>query len=190
MEEKKKNNLVKIIIGIIVVVLIIGVVVFANNRIKQEKAEKEVEKARQELNEALDNLHNLKPGTQNTGISNTTPTSNEIQDYINNYFVLENAVVEQFSSYSGKKWGLTKIQVKNKGEKTVKEFEITVYFQDENGNDIAEDSFYISDVTIGNLIKPNYSWKQDEDRYYTFDNLTSEVNPSRHTIKITDIEFE
>lgn len=189
MEEKKKSNVIKIVVGVVAVILIIALVVFANNQIEKSKANKRVEEAKKELNEAVENLHNLRPNSNNnSGISNTTST--EIQDYINDYFKLEKAIVEEFTSYSGKKWGLTEIQVKNNGEKTVKEFEITVYFQDEEGKDIAEDSVRIGEYTIGNPIKPNYSWKQEEDRYYTFDNLTSEVNPARHIIKVTDIEFE
>lgn len=191
MEEKKKSNVIKIAVGVAIAIIIIAVVVFANDQMKKVEAERKVEEARQKLNEELENLHNIKPNSSNnSGISNTTPQNTEVQDYINNYFVLENAVVEEFTSYSGKEWGLTQIQVKNKGDKTVKDFEITVYFQDEEGKDIAEDSFRIGEYTIGNPIKANYSWKQEKDRYYTFDNLTSEVNPAKHTIKITDVEFE
>lgn len=190
MEEKKKSNVIKIVVGVVVVALIIGIVVFASNQMKKAEAERKVNEAKQELNEAMDNLQNLKPNSNNNGISNTTPTSTEKQDYINNSFVLENAVVEEFTSYSGKEWGLTKIQVKNNGEKTVTEFQITVYFQNEDGKDIAEDSFWIDDVIIKTPIKQNYSWKQEKDRYYTFDNLTSEVNPAKHTIKVTDLKFE
>ena len=195
METNKKSKLIKIIVGIVIIALIIGIVFFAINQVKKADKERKVEEAKIQLNEALSDLYSSKPNSNsndshNSGITNTTPTENEVQEYIDKYFILENAVVEEFESYSGKKWGLTKIQVKNKGNKTVEEFEITVYFQDEEGKDIAEDSFYINDIYINNPIKPNYSWKQEDDRYYTFDNLTSEVNPAKHRIEITDLKFE
>ena len=182
MEEKEKNNKnMKIII--IVVVVVLGLII-GNNIIKQKKRDKIVDNLRQSVSN-VDQLRNL---TVNGGLSNTTNTSNETIEYINNYFVLENAVVKQFTSYSDKKeWGFSNIQVKNNGDKTVTGMTITVYFQDTDGKDVAEDSFNISQF---NSLKPNYSWKQDEDRYYQFKNLTSDVDPTRHTIKVTDLEFE
>lgn len=194
MEEKEKNNKnMKIIIIVVVVVLAL---IIGNNIIKQRKRDKIVDNLRQSVSN-VDQLRNLTVNgglsnttnlTVNGGLSNTTNTSNETIEYINNYFVLENAVVKQFTSYSDKKeWGLSNIQVKNNGDKTVTGMTITVYFQDTDGKDVAEDSFNISQF---NSLKPNYSWKQDEDRYYQFKNLTSDVDPTRHTIKVTDLEFE
>ena len=185
MEEKKEGKNKKIIIGVVLIIVVIVGGYYISKEIRRAQLKAELKDTISQIN----NTMNLTPNSNN-GISNTTPTSNEVQDYINNSFVLENAVVEQFDSYKGKEWGLTKIQVKNNGEKTVTEFEVTVYFQDEAGNDIAEDSFWIGSVYLNNSLKPNYSWKQEDDRYYSFDNLTSNVNPARHKIQITDLKFE
>lgn len=182
MEEKEKNSKnMKIIIIVVVVVLAL---IIGNNIIKQKKRDKIVDNLRQSVSN-VDQLRNL---TVNGGLSNTTNTSNETIEYINNYFVLENAVIKEFIRYSDKKqWGLSQIQVKNNGDKTVTGMTITVYFQDADGKDVAEDSFNISQFKS---LKPNYSWKQEEGIFYPFQNLTSDVDPTRHTIKVTDLEFE
>lgn len=202
-KEKLNNPTTKKIVGIILaVILIVGIVYGVRSHTEKARAEKRVEEARAELEKALQELHNTTPGLVSnadsnsnsnsieTGLTSDENTEDEIIEYINKYFVLEKAVVKKFESYSGKEWGLTEIQVKNKGKKVVKDFEITVFFKDKDGNDIAEDSFYIGESTIGNPLKPNYSWKQEKDRFYTFDHLTDEINPKRNTIKITDLEFE
>lgn len=194
MEEKEKNNKnMKIIIIVVVVVLAL---IIGNNIIKQKKRDKIVDNLRQSVSN-VDQLRNLTVNgglsnttnlTVNGGLSNTTNTSNETIEYINNYFVLENAVIKEFIRYSDKKqWGLSQIQVKNNGDKTVTGMTITVYFQDADGKDVAEDSFNISQFKS---LKPNYSWKQEEGIFYPFQNLTSDVDPTRHTIKVTDLEFE
>lgn len=182
MEEKKKGNVIKIVIGVVVVVLIIGIIVFASNQMKKSEAERKVNEAKQQLNEAVDNLYNLKPNSNNNGISNKPDT--EKQDYINNSFVLESASVDKSKS-TFDEMSLTSIKIKNKGDKTIRKFTITVYFQDEQGNDIAEDS-----VNLSETIKPNYSWQLDKNSRYGLDNIPDEASKNRSRIAITDIEFE
>ena len=108
------------------------------------------------------------------------------QNYINNNFNLLGANVKYFDkSYTDDEWGLENIEVKNTGTKNVKSFEITVYFKDAEGNNIAENTFNLYES-----IKANYSWKQNSSSYYELKNLAGEVDPSRNEIRITDIEFE
>ena len=81
----------------------------------------------------------------------------EKQDYIDNQFKLIAGNVKYFErTYSENEWGLENIEVKNTGDKNIKSFKVTVYFQDEAGNNIAEDSF-----TFSESIKANYSWKME-----------------------------
>jgi len=119
-------------------------------------------------------------------ITTADTISEEKQNYINNNFNLLGANIKYFEkSYSEDEWGLENIEVKNTGDKNVKSFEITVYFKDTEGNNIAENTFNLYES-----IKANYSWKQRSSSYYELENLAGEVDPSRHEIKITDIEFE
>ena len=68
---------------------------------------------------------------------------------------------------------------------------VTVYFQDESGKNIAEDSFLIiGGFWGGDTLKANYSWKMENDKFFEFKNLASEVDISRNSIKITEIKFE
>lgn len=187
MKEKLKNPKVKLAIGIIIIVLIVVIVLLVNDKMKKAKAERQVEEARQQLNEALDNLHNIKPNsnaTTNNGITNTETKKNEMQEYINNYFALESARVEKSES-TRNEMALRNIKVKNSGEKTIVRFKITVYFQDEQGKDIAEDS-----VSLTETIKPNYSWQLDKSRYYILDNIPDEASQDRTRIVVTELEFE
>lgn len=187
MGEKLKNSKVKLAIGVIIIVLIVAIVLLVNDRMKKEEAERQVEEARQQLNEALDNLHNIKPNsntTTNNGITNTEPKKNEIQDYINNYFVLESASVEKTKD-TRDRMALKNVKVKNNGEKTINNFKITVYFQDEQGKDIAEDY-----VSITETIKPNYSWQLEKNTYYPLDNIPDEASQDRTRIAVTEVEFE
>lgn len=81
-------------------------------------------------------------------------------------------------------------EVKNTGDKSLDEVEITIYYLDKNGNPIYEEKYYpvlVSDLSIGNAdkpLKPNYSRK--------FGYSTRDV-PSdwarKVIIKVTDIKF-
>lgn len=177
MEEKKKSNVIKIVVGVIVVVLIVAIVLFANKQIEKTEQEKKLA----EVKETVDSLKHLTPDSfnnSNNGITSKADT--EIQDYINNYVVLENATV----SKERNDMALKNIKIKNNGEKIITKLEITVYFQDEEGKDIAEDS-----VGIFETLKPNYSWQLDKNTYYPLNNIPDEASEERARIVITKVEF-
>ena len=81
--------------------------------------------------------------------------------------------------------------IKNNGEKNISELIITVYFQDNEGKDIAEDSFQlIGGLWGGDTLKANYSWKMETDKFYPIENLSDEVDITKNRVEITDISFE
>ena len=118
----------------------------------------------------------------------TLKTAEEI--YIEEYLVLTDYRVGMCSSYHGEVPGLSNIELKNNGERDLDSVTVTVYFQDESNKNIAEASFMV----IGNIwsadeLKANYSWSMEDDKFYEIKNLADEVDISRYSVEITDIEF-
>ena len=151
-----------------------------------------VKQSNENISDTTENNSSIKSDYSNVGDSSKEENNNalqaekEKQDYIDNQFKLIAGNVKYFErTYSENEWGLENIEVKNTGDKNIKSFKVTVYFQDEAGNNIAEDSF-----TFSESIKANYSWKMESGRYYSFDNLSDEVDPNKNIIKITDVTFE
>lgn len=126
--------------------------------------------------------------SENKTLANLSPEEEYIKDYVD----LMSAKVEMCSSYEKDCPGLRDVSIKNNGDKDIKSLTITVYFQDSNGRDIAENSF----VVIGNYfdytngLKANYSWAMEDDRFYEIKNLSDEVDISRYRVEISKITFE
>lgn len=115
----------------------------------------------------------------------------EEEQYIIQYLELTDAKVSMCQGYSGIVPGLSRVAVKNNGERNIKYLTVTVFFQDESGKNIAEDSFMvIGSLFGGDTLKANYSWKMEDDKFYQIENLADEVELARHTVEITEIEFE
>ena len=69
--------------------------------------------------------------------------------------------------------------------------EVTVYFQNADGVDVAEDSYivlnpYLSDYSE---LKPNYSWKMPDNSYHLIEHLTDDIDITQNRIEITSITF-
>ena len=112
-------------------------------------------------------------------------------EYINQYLEIVNYNVGIKNGYRGKVPGVSDISIKNNGDRNLSELMVTVYFQDESGKNIAEDSFLIiGGFWGGDTLKANYSWKMENDKFFEFKNLASEVDILRNSIKITEIKFE
>lgn len=112
------------------------------------------------------------------------------EEYIENYLELNDYKVDMCQSYSGTFPGLENVSIKNNGDKDLRKVTVTVYFQDAQGKNIAENSFtVIGSLFSSSLLKANYSWKMEPDKFYEIKNLADEVDISRYTVEITDIEF-
>lgn len=113
------------------------------------------------------------------------------EEYIEQNVEIAGYYIGMQSGYRGKEPGISDISIKNNGDKDIAQLTITVYFQDENGKDIAEDSFMIiGGLFGGDTLKANYSWKMEKNKYYEFKNLADEVDISRNSVKVTEIKFE
>lgn len=121
----------------------------------------------------------------------TTSVKSEEEQYIEDYLELTNYKVEMCESYTKRCPGLLNISVKNNGDRDVAKVTVTVFFQDENGNNVAEDSFMvIGNIFDSDILKANYSWKMESGKFYELNNLADDIDISRYTVEITDIAFE
>ena len=149
----------------------------------------EIEDVPEEVNIQRANLYVIEVSlSENKTPANLSPEEEYIRDYVD----LTSAKVEMCSSYKKDCPGLRDVSVKNRGDKDIESLTVTVYFQDSDGRDIAEDSFMV----IGNYfddtdgLKANYSWAMENDRFYEIKNLADEVDISRYRVEISKITFE
>lgn len=134
---------------------------------------------------------NVKISDIKFGTTKETKLSEE-QKYINDYIEIMSYKVKKYEKYTNEMLpGLGELAIKNKGGKELSKVYVTVYFQDESGNNIAENNILVIGGLFSepNTLKSNYSWKMEDDKFYELTNLSSEVDISKNTIKVTEIEF-
>ena len=126
--------------------------------------------------------------------STETDTISEEDEYIKDNLELKSAKVEKYTGYDGEHVGLGGVSIKNNGDKNIAKIYATVYFQDKNGKDIFDSEF----IVVGNPydyqgqsdLKANYSFKMEDNQYYTIDNLSDDVDITKYRVEISKIEFE
>lgn len=123
--------------------------------------------------------------------SEQTTSLSEEETYLKNNIELLDSKVSICEGYDGEHPGLSNVSVKNNGDKDISELTVTVYFQDEDGKDIAENYFLvIGGLFGGDTLKANYSWKMEDGKFYEIENLADEVDINRNRVEITEITFE
>ena len=119
----------------------------------------------------------------------------EKRSYIENV-VLYDLQSRYYETYLEKKVPGVEFKIKNKGDRTLKEVEVTVYFKDASGTIIAEKSYHPVLVTKYSFsddkkpLKPNYIWQMESGKFYKADSVPSEWKEGAVSAKITNIEFE
>jgi subtilase family serine protease/DNA-directed RNA polymerase subunit RPC12/RpoP len=88
-------------------------------------------------------------------------------------------------------------KIKNNGDKTITELEVTVYFKDKNDNVIAEENYH--PITKGRIsfsddsnkpLKPGYIYQLPSDKFLQAKSVASEWKEGNAFAKITDVKFE
>ncbi|KKO53453.1 hypothetical protein [Paenibacillus sp. DMB20] len=143
-----------------------------------------------ELKEKLD-LYRSEANPKNNNVNNYNTTVED--EYINNLLqVYDFKAVYMDSWLDGKVPGVV-FKIKNKGKKTLSEIEVTVYFTDGKGNNIAEETYYpVLDSGVSDFkeLKPNYTFQFDNDHFYSAKLVPKEWKSGNATIKITSIKFK
>jgi len=110
--------------------------------------------------------------------------------------VLYDFKAKYYKTYSEKTVPGIEFKLTNKGNRTLNEVEVTVYFKDASGTIIAEEDYHPVLVTKysfgGNNkpLKPNYIWQMERGKFYKADSVPTEWKEGAATAKITNIEFE
>lgn len=115
-------------------------------------------------------------------------TSVEKLSYIKDKMLLFETEAKIINTYGGSKPGV-RFSIKNKGKETLTGVDVIVYFLDKNGEPFFDKTFYpISEYASVKSLKPNYTFRNDKDEFYTIDNLGDEWS-GNVTWEISDIEF-
>ena len=123
-----------------------------------------------------------------------------MEDFTEKMNYMEKVKITEFSTkridtFSGENIPAVRIALKNTGDRSLDEVEVTVYFEDKDGNAIFEEDFYpvlVSEYSFGDdnkPLKPGYVKEMEKDRYYTIDLQLTEWVEGNATAKITDIKF-
>ena len=140
----------------------------------------------------------VKPSDEKSDIKpKVKKTKKEVIDFQDKQVYMKNIDLydleaKYYNSFSSKKTPGVEFKLKNRGNKTLKEVEVTVYFKDSTGTIIAEKSYYpITEFSYSgnNKLKPNYIWQIDNDMFYSADSVPNEWKEGSVSAKITNIEF-
>ena len=102
---------------------------------------------------------------------------------------------KMYSSYLDGKIPGVEFKIKNNGNRTLKEVEVTIYFKNSKGTVIAEEQYYPVLITKYSYrknnkpLKPNYIWQQEKGHFYAADSVPSEWKIGSVSANITNIEF-
>jgi len=86
-------------------------------------------------------------------------------------------------------------KVKNAGDKTLNEVEVTIYFKDAQGNIIAEEDYHpvlITEYSFGDdkPLKPGYIFQMERGKFYKAENVPNEWQEGSIKAEISDINFD
>ncbi|MCF7821524.1 MAG: hypothetical protein K9M17_03660 [Mariprofundaceae bacterium] len=118
----------------------------------------------------------------------------EKKKYLSNV-VLYDLKAKYYETYSEKKMPGVEFKVKNKGDRTLSEVQVTVYFKDAKGTVIGEKQYHPVLVTKYSFsgdnkpLKPNYIWQMERGKFYKADSVPSEWKEGSVSANITNIEF-
>ncbi len=118
----------------------------------------------------------------------------EKQEYLSKVSLYD-LKAKYYETYLKKKVPGIEFKIKNKGNRTLKEVQVTVYFKNSKGTIISEKEYYPVLVTKysfsgGNKpLKPNYIWQLERGKFYKADSVPTEWKEGAVSAKITNIEF-
>jgi len=102
---------------------------------------------------------------------------------------------QYYKTYSDDRVPGVEFKLKNKGDRTLKTVQVTVFFKNEDGTVIAEEKYHpvlVSKYSIGRKnkpLKPNYIWQMERDKFYVAKSVPTEWKEGAISAKITEIEF-
>lgn len=100
-----------------------------------------------------------------------------------------------YKTYFDEETAGVEFKIRNKGNKTLSEVKVTVYFKDAFGRVIGEEDYYpvlSSSYSFGSNkpLKPNYIWQMERGKFYKAESVPDEWQEGNVVARITDIEFQ
>lgn len=117
----------------------------------------------------------------------------EKQVYVSNV-ELYDLKARYFDTYLERRVPGVEFKLRNKGNRTLRKVEVTVYFEDASGAVIAEHEYnpvLVTKYSFGDNkpLRPNYIWQMERGKFYQAKSVPSEWKEGAVKAKITDIEF-
>ena len=127
-------------------------------------------------------------------------TKKEIESFKEKQYYIKNVILyglkaKYYTTIFDERVPGVEFKIKNKGNRTLKEVEVTVYFKDVKGNIIAEETYHpvlVSKYSFGRdnkPLRPNYIWQMERGKFYKADSVPDEWKEGAVSAKITNIEF-
>lgn len=167
----------------------------AMSQAKQLEKEKKIYAAKDKYQEVLELNSKMVEATEKIEELNKEIKSfKEKQAYIKNV-VLYDLKAKYYKTYLEDRLPGVKFKLKNKGNRTLKKVEVTIYFKDANGIIITEKTYcpvLVTEYSFGSdnkPLKPNYIWQLEREKFYKADSVPSEWKEGAVSAKITNIEF-
>lgn len=163
----------------------------ARELLKSRKFEEALDKFKS-MGEIPSGIESGKKGVEET--TKAMESFSEKMRYIDKIEITD-FVAKRIDTYLNKNTPAVRISLKNKGDRTLKEVKVIVYFQDKDGKTIFEEDFYpvlVSQYrTSGDNkpLKPGYVREMESGKYFTIESALSEWKEGKASAKIVDIEF-
>ncbi len=109
------------------------------------------------------------------------------ENYAYKNIELSSVKVDQFMDYfETYEWGVSDILVKNNGNKTIEAFKLLITFYDKDGNPVADNEVWVRPDTP---LKGGYTWQQQEDYYYSLENVPDSADTSNYEVSVKEVSF-
>ena len=117
----------------------------------------------------------------------------EKQAYVGNV-ELYDLKARHYETYLERRVPGVEFKLRNKGTRTLRKVEVTVYFEDASGAVIAEQQYnpvLVTKYSFGDNkpLRPNYIWQLERGKFYQAKSVPSEWKEGAVKAKVTDIEF-
>lgn len=127
-------------------------------------------------------------------VENKIKEEKEKKEYIKKYLKLYTLESRYYRTIFDEVVPGVKFKIKNEGNRTLREVEVTVYFKDKNGKIIAEEKYYpvlVTELSLGDNkpLKPGYIWQMKRGHFYKADKVPDEWQEGFISAEITNIEF-
>lgn len=200
-KSEGRNKMKKYLSHILVAVIAVTIGYFAGREHIKYEIRSAFSDAAENFGKSLESTFG--EGTSDTERGSTTKESkvsaqkddSEAMEYIANSLELYDLEAEYKDSFIDENVPGVLFKLRNSGERTLSEVEVTVYFKDVDGNVISEEDYHpvlVSEYSFSGdnkPLKPGYIWQMEKGKFYKAKNVPDEWEEGNVEASITNIEF-